>query len=91
MLHTVEFSKPLGVIGTNTVHSMQAGIYFGYVEMVEGMINRFKSELTNESSNVTVLATGGYSPIIAGEVEGFDYIELDLNLEGLRLVHEANR
>ena len=91
MLHTVEFSKPSGVIGTNTVHSMQAGIYFGYVEMVEGMINRFKSELTNESSNVTVLATGGYSPIIAGEVEGFDYIELDLNLEGLRLVYEANR
>lgn len=91
MLHTVEFSKPSGVIGKNTVHSMQAGIYFGYVEMVEGMIKRFKSELASDSSDVTVLATGGYAPLIAGEVNGFDYIELDLNLEGLRLVYEANK
>tara|TARA_B100000029_G_scaffold449439_1_gene472626 strand:+ start:22522 stop:23295 length:774 start_codon:yes stop_codon:yes gene_type:complete len=91
MLHTVEFAKPSGVIGRNTVHSMQAGIYFGYVEMVEGMINRFKSELTTTSSAVTVLATGGYSSIVAADVSNIDHIEADLNLEGLRLVYEANK
>ena len=91
MLHTVELGKPTGVIGKNTVHSMQAGIFFGYVEMIKGMINRFKSELADDGMDVTVLATGGYSPAIAGEVDSFDHIELDLNLEGLRLVYEANR
>ena len=91
MLHTVELGKPAGVIGKNTVHSMQAGIFFGYVEMIKGMINRFKSELADDGVDVTVLATGGYSPVIADEVDSFDYIELDLNLEGLRLVYEANR
>jgi pantothenate kinase type III len=55
------------------------------------MINRFKSELADDGVDVTVLATGGYSPAIAGEVDSFDHIELDLNLEGLRLVYEANR
>jgi type III pantothenate kinase len=70
------------------VHSMQSGIFFGYVEMVRGMVRRFKAEIGEEAQ---VIGTGGYVSILAEEVGCFDAIEPDLNLTGLRLVFEANQ
>lgn len=88
MLHRVSIERPNSAIGRNTVHSMQAGIFFGYVELVRGMVRRFKQEVGEDA---TVVGTGGYARIIADEAGIFDAIEDDLNLEGLRLVYEANR
>ena len=88
MLHRVAFAHPDGPIGRNTVHSMQSGIFFGYVELVRGMVRRFKEEIGQEA---LVIGTGGYASLLAEEVGCFDVLEPDLNLDGLRLVFEANR
>jgi type III pantothenate kinase len=87
MLSRVSLERPPNPIGRNTVHSLQAGIVFGYAEMVRGMVRRFKEQIGEDA---TVVATGGYSSVIADEAGCFDAIEGDLNLEGLRLVYEAN-
>ena len=92
MLHRVSLERPDGPIGRNSVHSMQAGIFFGYVEMVRGMVRRFRESLEADGGGATtVIGTGGYAEAFADEVGCFDHIEADLNLEGLRLVYEANR
>ena len=90
MLRRVSLERPRveSVIGRNTVHSLQLGIFYGYVEMVCGMVRRFKQEIGDDA---TVIATGGYAGVIAAEAECVDVIEENLNLEGLRLVYEANR
>jgi type III pantothenate kinase len=90
MLHRVSLQRPPieSVVGRNTVHSMQSGIFFGYVEMIRGMVRRFKEEVGEDA---TVIATGGYAENIADEAGCFDSVEEHLNLEGLRLVYEANR
>ena len=92
MLHRVSLERPDGPIGRNSVHSMQAGIFFGYAEMVGGMVRRFREQLEDGgAARTTVIGTGGYADIFADEVGCFDHIEADLNLEGLRLVYQANR
>ena len=88
MLHRVSIERPGSPIGRNTVNSMQSGIFFGYVEMVRGMVRRFKAEIGEEA---LVIGTGGYVNMIAEEAGCFDVIEADLNLTGLRLVFEANQ
>ncbi|MDP6606956.1 MAG: type III pantothenate kinase [Dehalococcoidia bacterium] len=88
MLQRVSIEEPDGVIGRNTMHSLQAGIYYGYAEMVKGMVARYRAELGEDA---TVIGTGGYARIIAGEDGIFDAVEDDLNLEGLRRVYEMNR
>ena len=88
MLHRVSIERPEHAIGRDTVRSMQAGIYFGYAEMVSGLVRRFKAEIGEDA---TVIATGGYAESIAQEAGCFDAIEEHLNLEGLRLVYEMNR
>ena len=88
MLNRVSISHPDGPIGRNTVHSMQSGIFFGYVELVRGMVRRFKEEIGEEA---IVIGTGGYANLIAEEAGCFDAMEPDLNLDGLRLLYEANR
>jgi type III pantothenate kinase len=88
MLRRVSIERPDSVVGHNTVHAMQSGIFYGYVEMVRGMVRRFKAEIGEDA---TVIATGGYAPILASDVDCFDALEPQLNLEGLRRVWEANR
>ena len=84
----IERPRMEGVIGRNTEHSMQSGIVYGYAEMVCGMVRRLKAEIGAEAK---VIATGGYAHVIADVACCIDAIEDDLNLEGLRLVYEANR
>jgi type III pantothenate kinase len=90
MLHRVSLERPMieGAIGRNTVHSMQAGIFFGYAEMVAGMVRRFKEEVGEDA---VVIGTGGYAESIAAEAGCFDHIEEHLNLDGLRIIFELNR
>ena len=84
----IERPRMEGVIGRNTRHSMQSGIVYGYAEMVCGMVRRLKAEI---GAHAKVIATGGYAHLIADAACCIDAIEDDLNLEGLRLVYEANR
>lgn len=89
MLDDVDVTAPPSgsVIGRNTVDGMQAGMFYGYVEMVRGMVRRFKEEIGDDA---TVIATGGYANEIAAASGCVDAIEPDLNFEALRLVYEAN-
>jgi type III pantothenate kinase len=86
-LYRVELAKPPTAIGKNTVHALQAGIMFGYVGLVEGVVARFKREL---GGTARVIGTGGYAPIIARETGVIDLVAPDLTLYGLRYIHEMN-
>lgn len=88
MLYRVSLERPPKAIGRNTAHSLQAGIVYGFSEMVHGMVRRFKAEVGEDA---TVVATGGYARVVADEAACFDAIEDDLNLEGLRIVYESNQ
>lgn len=90
MLRRVSIERPTteSVIGKNTVHAIQSGLFYGYADMIEGMVRRFRAEVGEDA---TVIATGGYASILMDEVSCIDAVELDLNLEGLRRVYEANR
>lgn len=87
-LPRVEVAKPSSVIAKNTVNSMQAGIVYGYVGLVDGIVSRMKTE---SRDNPKVIATGGLSRIIAAESKSIDHIEEFLTLEGLRILYERNR
>jgi type III pantothenate kinase len=87
-LPRVEVRKPPKLIGRNTVHSIQSGLYYGYVCLVNGVLDLMKAELAGEPK---VLATGGLSRVLAGDLRGIDLIEPHLTLEGLRLIYGKNR
>ncbi len=87
-LPRVELTRPPSVIGRNTPHSIQSGLLFGYVGLVEGMVARFKAEL---GPGTRVVATGGLAELIARETDVIDVVDLWLTLHGLRIVYELNR
>jgi type III pantothenate kinase len=87
MLYRVQLERPPVAIGKNTVHAMQSGIFWGYVGLVEGIVARFKDEL---SGNVKVVATGGLAREIAEATTCIDIIDADLTLNGLRIIYELN-
>ncbi len=86
-LYRVEMRKPPAVIGRNTTHALQSGLIFGYVSMVEGMINRFRQEL---GEDMKAVATGGLSEIIAPETKALHFTNPWLTLEGLRILWDMN-
>jgi type III pantothenate kinase len=87
-LPLVDMVKPKTVIGRSTVASLQSGMVFGYVGLVEGIVGRMKSELGGEPK---VIATGGFADTIARETEVVQEVDHYLTLEGLRLIYELNR
>lgn len=87
-LPRVEFFRPPQIIAKNTVNSMQAGIFFGYVGLVEGIVSRMQKELNDEA---TVIATGGLAAPIAAATDAIDQVEPFLTLEGLRILYQLNR
>lgn len=88
-LHKVDLEPPPCVIGTNTIHAMQSGIFLGYVAMIEGMVARFKEAMQDE--NVQVIATGGLAVLFNEHTDVIDLIAPELTLEGLRIIYEMNR
>ena len=87
-LPRVELVKPRTLIGRNTVASMQAGIIYGFVGQVEGIINRMKKEIEGRCK---VVATGGLAKVIAQETDAIEIVDDFLTLEGLHLIYEINR
>ena len=87
-LPRVEIARPDTVIGRNTVGSMQAGIFFGYVDLVNGIVGRLTEELGAEP---VVVATGGWAPIIAPECPRVQHVDPLLTLTGLRIIAERYR
>ena len=88
MLPRVELTHPKHTIGTSTVTAMQSGIIFGYVALIEGMIARIQQELGEKAR---VVATGGWSTLIAKETAVFEVVNPNLTLIGLRLIYLMNR
>lgn len=85
MLPRVALAKPLSVIGKTTTTSMQAGIFFGLLGQIEGIIKRFKAEL---GEDLKVIATGGFAELVFSESEDINYVEPDLILKGLYYLHQ---
>lgn len=86
-LPRVDIRKPPRVLATNTVNSLQSGLYYGYLGLIDGILERLMAEL---GSDVKVVATGGLASLMGG---GSKYIrEVDdlLTLEGLRIIYERN-
>jgi type III pantothenate kinase len=78
------YNPPETVIGKNTAHSMKSGIIYGYAELIDGMVRRIKKEMQN--SKPKVIATGGLAPLMRDISETIESVELDLTLEGLRII-----
>lgn len=87
-LPRTEIVKPPRALGRNTVHSMQSGIIYGYVGLVDGMVERLVKEM---GYPCTVLATGGLAPLLHAESTTIDEVDEFITLEGLRILYERNR
>jgi len=88
-LPRVDVRKPSAVIGGTTVTSMQSGLFFGYVSMVDGIVRRMRAELDG-GDRAACIATGGMADIIAAETTVIERVDPDLTLQGLRLIWERN-
>jgi type III pantothenate kinase len=89
-LPRVDVRKPPAVVGRTTVTSMQSGLFFGYVSMVDGIVARMRAELES-GDRAPCIATGGMADIIAGESTAIERVDPDLTLQGLRLIWKRNR
>ena len=84
-LPRVDVRKPAAVIGQTTVTSVQSGLFFGYVALVDGIVTRIRGEL-EDGDRAACIATGGMADVIAGETTTIERVEPDLTLQGLRMI-----
>ena len=87
-LPSVDLVRPQNVIGRNTVGSMQSGLYWGYVGLVDGLVRRMIAE--SRFGRVRVIATGGLARLISGDSECIELVDEHLTLTGLQLLYERN-
>lgn len=87
-LSMVELIRPKSVIGKDTTGGIQSGIVFGFASLVDGIVERIKSEV---ACDVKVIATGSFAPLIAPETSSIEEVDLNLTLEGLRIIYERNK
>jgi type III pantothenate kinase len=87
-LPRVELVQPKTLVGKNTVHAMQAGITYGYISLVDGIVRRIKDEVRTDPY---VIATGGLAGLIARGSETIDEVDEFLTLRGLKMLYEKNK
>ena len=87
-LFRVELVRPDTAIGRNTITNIQSGMVFGFAGLVDGIVDRMKTEI---EGNITVVGTGGMVPLIAGASRTIQHVNTDLKLEGLRLIWVHSR
>jgi type III pantothenate kinase len=86
-LPRVEFISPKRVVGKDTISSMQSGLVYGYIGLVDGLVNRMKKEV---QTNPYVVATGGLAPLIAEHSETINEVDDLLTLKGLKIIYDRN-
>jgi type III pantothenate kinase len=86
-LPRVAIRRPARVIGKDTVESMQAGVYWGYVSLIEGLVERIKTEFGRP---MTVIGTGGVASLFHGATDSIDIFDPDINIRGLLEVYRRN-
>ncbi len=87
-LHKTEIRRPEKVIGTNTTASIQSGLYYGNIGVVDGVLEKMIEEM---GAGTHVVATGGLAPLISRGSRLIEKADADLTLEGLRIIYERNR
>lgn len=90
-LPKVELVKPKNVIGRNTVNSIQSGLVYGYIGLVDYIIERMIEELKDEGEVKNVVGTGGFATLISSESKYINKVDKMLTLEGLRIIYERNK
>jgi len=86
-LPRVGVRRPPSVVGRSTVPAMQSGVFWGYVGLIEGLVQRIRAE---RGEAMQVIATGGLAPLMAGATEIINHVDPDLTLWGLRLIYRRN-
>ena len=86
-LPNIDVTMPARVVGTNTVTCMQSGVFWGYVSLIEGICARIAAEKQRE---MTVIATGGLSPLFARGTDVIAHVDPDLTMRGLVHIHGLN-
>lgn len=87
-LPKISIRKPEKIIGTDTVTAMQSGIYWGYVGLIDGILERTIAEM-NESKDVFILATGGLAGTFKDDVRLINKVDNDLTLKGLYAIFKT--
>jgi type III pantothenate kinase len=91
-LSRVDIKKPAKVVGTNTIAHIQSGLYYGYIGLVDGILERMLNETrTPDSPPPKIIATGGLARLVANDSRFIETIDDMLTLDGLRLIYERNR
>jgi len=86
-LPRIAIQKPDKVIGSDTVSAMQSGIFWGYVELIDGLVKRIRGEYAED---MTVVATGGVASLFEGASQTIDHYDQDVTIRGLLEIYRRN-